>query len=286
MSYNEPVWARVWARHYAGQLGAEHCLVLDHGSDDGSADGLGVPVRRLERSALDDAWRAVVVAEEVRELLRRYDAVIHTDVDELLVADPAYYSGLAGFAAMVATPVVTAIGLDLHHLPDEEAALDVAREGRAFEAGGRRIGAQREWVRFSAAMCKPVLVRRPVTWSPGFHSCDAELVLDRLYLVHMRYADLGAGLRRLGRTRRQAVVDPATCAHQRVPDAEFEGMMRAIAGLPREIGVLDPFSAPLVEWLDRLRASRAVREREVYKLDLGLAGDVLWRLPLGMRELI
>ena len=29
MAYNEPVWAKVWARHYAGQLGAEHCTILD-----------------------------------------------------------------------------------------------------------------------------------------------------------------------------------------------------------------------------------------------------------------
>jgi len=47
MAYNEPVWAGVWARHYAGQLGAEHCTILDHGSDDGSADNLPVRVRRL-----------------------------------------------------------------------------------------------------------------------------------------------------------------------------------------------------------------------------------------------
>jgi len=276
MAYNEPVWAGVWARHYAGQLGAEHCIVLDHGSDDGSADGLPVPVRRLARSALDDAWRAAVVAEEVRSLLRRYDAVIHTDVDELLVADPLHHAGLREFAAAVAEPVVTAVGLDLQHIPDAEAALDLARP----------IGAQREWVRFSAAMCKPVLVRRGVEWAPGFHCCDAPLVLDRLYLLHMRYADLGAGLRRLARTRAQTVVDPATCGHQRVPDAEFEAMMRAIAGLPREEGTLDPWAGPLAGWLDRLRASRAGREAEVYKLDLGLAGDVLWRLPPGMRRLV
>ncbi len=276
MSYNEPVWAAAWARHYAGQLGGEHCTILDHGSDDGSTEGLPVRVRRLARSVLDEAWRVSAVAEEVGALLRRYDAVIHTDVDELLVADPVHYAGLPGFAAAVREPAVTAIGLDLHHLPDEEAALDMARP----------IGAQREWVRFSAAICKPVLVRRGVEWAPGFHCCDAPLVLDRLYLLHMRYADLGAGLRRLRRTRAQVVVGPAGFEHQRVPDAEFAAMMRSIAGLPRVEGALDPGLPPLLGWLDRLRASRVARETEVYKLDLGLAGDALWRLPAAMRALI
>ncbi len=276
MSYNEPVWAGVWARHYAGQLGSEHCTVLDHGSDDGSADGLPVRVRRLKRSALDEAWRAAVVAEEVRSLLQRYDAVIYTDVDELLVADPLYHGGLREFAAAMAEPVITAIGLDLQHIMHREPPLDFSRP----------VGMQREWVRFSSALCKPVLVRRPVEWAPGFHCCDAPLVLDRLYLLHMRYADLDAGLRRLARTRAQAVVDPVGFEHQRVPDAEFEAMMRAIAGLPQQEGTLDPWSMPLLRWLERLRDSCLARQAEVYKIDLGLSGDVLWRLSSGMRGLI
>ncbi len=275
MSYNEPVWAGAWARHYARELGAEHCLLLDHGSDDGSAEGLPVRVRRLPRTALDEAWRAAVIAEEVRALLRHYDAVIHTDVDELLVADPAHYAGLLDFADAVPEPVVTAVGLDLHHLPEEEPALDPLLP----------IGAQRQWVRFSAAMCKPVLVRRAVEWAPGFHCCDAPLVLDRLFLLHMRYADLDAGLRRLRRTRALAVAGPAS-EHQRVPDGAFAGMMRAIAGLPRRDAPIDPWAAPLSCWLDRLRASRAFREQDLYKLDLGLAGDALWRLPPEVRARI
>lgn len=276
MSYNEPVWAGVWARHYASALGAEHCSIIDHGSDDDSTRDLPVRVRRLERSALSEAWRVAVVSEEVSCLLRQYDAVIYTDIDELLVADPQYHSGLRELAAAAVEPVLTAIGLDLQHIPDREPALDFTQP----------IGAQREWVRFSAALCKPVLVRRMVDWAPGFHCCDAPMTFDRLYLLHMRYADLGAGLRRLARTRTQAVVDPVGFEHQRVPDADFEGMMRAIGGLPREEGAIDQLSMPLLGWLERLRDSRVTRETQTYKLDLSLSGDVLWRLAPAMRGLI
>ena len=121
MMYNEPVWARVWVRHYARQVGGEHCFVLDHGSDDGSAEGLGVAVERLGRSALDEDARAALVSERVRVLLRRYDAVVHTDVDELLVAEPGRHADLRAYAG-VAPEVGTAVGLDLQHLPEEEAA--------------------------------------------------------------------------------------------------------------------------------------------------------------------
>jgi len=276
MSYNEPVWAPVWARHYAAQLGPEHCFLLDHGSDDGSADNLPIQVRRLARSPLDETWRVAVVADEVRLLLRRYDAVIHTDVDELLLADPSHYAGLRAFATAVTDPVVTAIGLDLQHIPDQEPPLDPTLP----------IGAQRQWVRFSAALCKPALVRRVPEWAPGFHCCDAPLVLGRLYLVHMRYADLDAGLHRLARTRTQAVVDPAGFEHQRVIDTAFTNMMQGIAALPRQEGAMDPFLPPLALWLERLRASRAARETQLYKLDLSLAGDMLWRLEPEMRKLL
>jgi len=276
MSYNEPVWAPVWARHYAAELGPEHCILLDHGSDDGSADGLPVQVRRLSRSPADEAWRVAVISGEVRSLLRHYDAVIHTDVDELLVADPAHHAGLRAFATAVTDPVVTAIGLDLQHIPGEEPPLDPARP----------IGAQRQWVRFSAALCKPALVRRTPEWAPGFHCCDAPLILNRLYLVHLCYADLNAGLQRLARTRTQAVVDPMGFEHQRVTDADFTAMMRAIAALPRLEGPLDPFVPPLAPWLDRLRASRTTREMQLYKLDLSISGDALWRLPPELRALL
>ena len=269
MAYNEPVWAPAWARHYAAQVGAENCLVLDHGTEDGSTDGLPVRVRRLPRSPLDEAWRAAFVADTVAELLRDYDAVIHADTDELLLADPALHPDLRAYAAAVPHPVVTAIGLDVQHLPDEEPALDPLQP----------FGPQRAWVRFAASMCKPALVRQPVTWAPGFHCCDAPLVTDRLYLLHMRYADLGLGLRRLARTRAQAFASLDADSHQRVPDVEFEGMVRLVAGLPRRNEGLDPDAPPLRPWLDRLRASRAEREDQQYKLDLSLSGEELWRLP-------
>ena len=108
------------------------------------------------------------------ELLRGFDAVVHTDADELLVADPARYADLRAYAD-VAPDVMTAVGLDLQHLPDDEEALDATR----------RLGSQRSHVRFSGAMCKPAMVRRAVRWGPGFHDCEAERHVGEAYLVHL-----------------------------------------------------------------------------------------------------
>ena len=270
MAYNEPVWAGVWARFYSRQVGAANCFLLDHGSDDGSTDGLGIHVEPLARSALDENARAATVSAVVAELLRAYDAVVHSDVDELVLADPTRYRDLLAFADAVPDLVVTAAGLDVQHLPGEEPPLDVQRP----------IGEQRQWVRFSGAMCKPAFVRRPVRWMPGFHRCDAEMVPGGLYLLHLRYADLRLGLERLGRTRSQSFSSPETNLHQRVSDDEFAEMIGAIAQLPQESVPFAVEQAPLATWLARVKAAQEGGEPW-----LTLAGDRLWRIPELWRSL-
>jgi hypothetical protein len=157
--------------------------------------------------------------------LRRYDAVVHTDVDELLVADPSYYSGLQEFAEVATEPVMTASGSTCTTYRIGKRHWTSRSHQYATQMGsifGSTVQAG------AGAPCSRVGAR--------FHCCDAPIVLDRLYLLHMRYADLGAGLRRLARTRVQAVLDPAGSEHQRVSDVDFEQMMRAIAGLPGRTG--------------------------------------------------
>ena len=264
MSYNEPVWARVWARHYSRQVGAEHCFLLDHGSDDGSADGLDINVERLARSSLDEEERAARVSERATQLLTHYDAVVHADVDELVVADPRRYRDLRAFAAAAPGDVITAVGLDVQHLSREEDPLDSERS----------IGAQRRWVRFSAAMCKPVFVRRPVRWTPGFHQCDATVQTGGLFLLHLRYVDVGLGVNRLKRTRGQEFATAETNPHQRVSDREFEEMVWSIAQLPRTTIPFETQTGPMAAWVGAMLKARTAGDAW-----MSIAGDHLWTLP-------
>ncbi len=267
MSYNEPIWAQVWARHYAHQVGAEHCFLMDHGSDDGSVDGLAINVERLARSALDEDERAARVSARAAALLERYDAVVHSDVDEMVVADPRRFRDLRAFAASQPADVVTAVGLDVQHVVAEEAAIDPSRP----------IGIQRGWVRFSAAMCKPVFVRRAVQWAPGFHSCDAVLRTGGLFLFHLRYCDLGLGLARLARTRGQAFATADTNPHQRVAGEVFEEMIGSIAQLPRVTVSFDTECGAMAAWVGGVIAAQQSGGDW-----LSLSGDQLWGLPRGL----
>ncbi len=270
MAYNEALFLPIWVRHYAGQLGGGNCTIIDHGSDDGSTDAAGVNVLRLPRSPHDDERRARFVGGVVAALLEYYDWVIVTDVDELLVADPARFASLSAFCAEAGGDVVTAIGLDVQHVPALEAGFDARR----------RVGEQRGWARFTSAMCKPALTRRAIQWTPGFHSADAALRFSHLYLFHLRWFDRAAGLARLAKTRSMAWVESGAGAHQRVDDTSWTDMFDAMAALPR----LDPVTfergvAPMRTWLDKTLASTAGREHERYRLDLHVNAGELWAIP-------
>lgn len=271
MAYNEPDFAPLWARHYAAELGARNCYLIDHGSTDGSTDHLGgINVIRIPRSPQDDPRRTAFLSRFCASLLSWYDVVFHGDVDEILVADPARHSGLAAYAEAERRETVWAIGLDLVHLPSRERAL----------SGMLPVSRQRRWLRFSSAMCKPAMIRVPVQWAPGFHSIDQPPAFGELFLFHLRYADLGRGLARLARTRAQPWEDRDAGAHQRMTDAQWSGMLHAMAGLDRRPDLpLEPGRDPLADWLDRVSESAIGRAGQSYRIDLHLSGDALWRLP-------
>jgi hypothetical protein len=275
MSYNEPDYLPVWARHYARQVGADHCYVVDHGSTDTVTLPAGVNVIRIPRSAHDDLKRALFISLLVESLLEYYDWVVHSDVDELALADPDQYADLPSFCEQVTTDTVTAIGLDLQHVPSEEAPLDPLLP----------IGEQRHWARFTSAMCKPILTRRPLIWSPGFHCADTGFNFGGLYLFHLHWADETIGLQRLGKTRAMPWRSQAFGAHQRVADANWANTFSGMAAFERRPDVsFDATTPPLSEWLQRTRDSAAGRENDPYKLDLHVNAAELWEIPPRFRD--
>ena len=275
MVYNEPDYMDLWCRHYARQVGAENCYVIDHGSDDGTTDALGaVNVVRLPRSPKDNDVRAALVSDFCTELLGRYDAVAHVDVDELLVPDPRYHRHLKDCVVAMTGPVMHAAGLEVWHLAETETPIDIAQP----------ISLQRGWTWFNSALCKPVLIREPVKWSPGFHSVDAPLALDHLFLFHLRYFDVGRGLRRLAQTRSMAWASETAGSHQRQSDEKWLKLVTDVARMRKLTGAdLDVDKEPLGPLLQAVIESQKGREAKTYKIDLGIHGRTLIPIPLRLK---
>jgi hypothetical protein len=269
MVYNEPDMLPQWLQHYAPE---GDMFVIDHGSDDGSTAlhmlGANANRVRIPRSAHDNRKRADFVQDFTTGLLRYYDAVLFTDVDELVVADPAEYGSLREYVARPgAPPVEVAIGLNvIHRLHHEPAAL-----------AGWPILQQRRYCLPSASMWKPVLIREPVRWSNGFHCCGQRGTVGAgLFLFHIAYADLQTALRR--QAKRQ-IVEGASLHHL----ANGSAVHRWIEGwssLPIEEPSLDSNCAILRDFAFRLIESQTAQlPGAPYKFDLSIWGDHLWRIP-------
>jgi len=271
MVYNESDMLPLWLRHYGGQVGASACYVVDHGTTDGSTDAIGGANRiRVPRTALDNPRRAAFIGEFCASLLRWYDYVLYTDSDELLVADPARYRSLLDYVSAPRAPVTTAFGLNLLHRLHHEGPIDTDRP----------ILMQRSWAFPTSSMCKPLLIREPVEWSPGFHSSKAPIVFDGLFLFHLAYFDLRTALRRQEKRRRTTFKDATTAVHHRVDDDTVQGWMEGWSRMPPINDVtLDADCNQMADFQQRVIQSARGREKHMFGIDLNLTGNRLWAVP-------
>ena len=248
--------------------------VVDHGSSDPIVLPPGINVLRLPRSPHDDQRRADFISSFTTALLKYYDWVLYTDVDELVVADPVLYRNLPEFCGDCAANTVTAIGLDVQHVTDLEHKLDCTRP----------IGAQRAWTRFTSAMCKPVLTRQSVEWSPGFHCSERPIVFANLFLLHLHWADRSLGLERLRKTRLMPWADSHSGQHQRVSEQSWLDLFDGMANLPRRPAVeFGHDREPVSAWLERTVQSSELRASETFTIDLALNAAELWEIPAHFR---
>ncbi|MGV8956000.1 MAG: hypothetical protein ACOH2M_33215, partial [Cypionkella sp.] len=138
---------------------------------------------KLRRAAMDRA-RARAMSDLARVLWRyNYGAVIATDVDEFLVADPARHASLSSFLDNLKphTACLSGLGLDVvQHLP-VEAAIDPSMG----------FLQQRHRAVISAAYTKPVLALQPVTWGAGLHRVKMRNyhIHPELFLLHFGLVD-------------------------------------------------------------------------------------------------
>ena len=272
MVYNETDMLPLWLNYYIGQVGANACYVVDHGTNDGSTNDLrGAHRIGLPRSALDNTKRAQFIAEFCGALLKYYDYVMYTDSDEIVLADPAEYGSLLEYInGRDRAPVTTVLGLNLIHRLHHETVIDLSRP----------ILGQRRWAFATASMCKPLLIREPVAWSPGFHSSRHSVVFDGLFLFHLAYYDLRTALRRQEKRRRTEKKTHDTALHHRVGDDEVTGWIDGWSSMPLDTAITLRRDDPqMVRFQDDVVHSTVGRENDVFGIDLDLQRAALWRVP-------
>src|SRR5262249_49363829 len=153
-------------------------FIIDHASDDGSTDNLPDVTRiPIPRDKMDELDRTFLINSLQQGLLRYYDIVIYTDCDELLVADPRTSPNLEAHLTQRRFPHAKPVGVNVLQIVDLDQPLDYSQP----------LLRQRRYGQFHSALCKPVITRVPLTWEPGFHSCDQRVAVDEdLYLFHIK----------------------------------------------------------------------------------------------------
>jgi len=227
MVHNESYFLPVWLRYYSRFFSPEDIYVLDNETTDGSTDGDGFRRETVRMDRVDHTWMVRTIEAKQHELFERgYDLVLVTDVDEIVVPDPAL-GDLGSYMDTMTEDFVSCLGYELVHLPDREGHLDPEQP----------ILEQRGYWSENGGYNKSALATEPSTWGPGFHRrvdghfhCDPDL-----FMVHLHRVDYEVCLARheLRKERRWAREDAESgwAAHNRITEkAEFDRWFFAESG--------------------------------------------------------
>ena len=263
MFYNERVMLPLWLKHYAKQVGAENCYIIDHGSDDGSTKNIGVNIVRLPRTPLDEWARAHTVRDFCAALFIGFQHVLYADADELVLPDPDVADTLGLYMTAREHPqILDLFGVDVVHV-DGESEIDLARP----------ISQQRRYVRPISTLCKATMISERLDWHIGFHCLikNHRPVMRDLFLFHLAHCDDDILLNRQKKRNAAAPVGISNSHHAIAPE-EFLNFMRSeTTKLPRRSVEMRP-GEPYFEDTKATFADAVERKSWAQTPDL-------WRLP-------
>jgi hypothetical protein len=229
-----------WVEHYTRELGGpQNVFVVDDNSVDGSTDGLPCAVLRIPpitKKAFEPA-RMGTVSGLGQALLESYDAVLFTDADEFVIADPAQHESLRHFvAAREGRDVAGVVGLNVVHRVGVEAPLDLTKPF----LGQRRVA------KFMPLMCKPSLKWVAAPWAKASHGIYTPFEVDpELWMFHMKFADRDH--LKAAADHRRAMVDMdgrAATTNWQVGGDDMVALLDKIAGEVPPLDQMQPWRVP------------------------------------------
>ena len=130
------------------------------------------------------------VSTRQTQLLKAFDVVVYSDIDEFLIPDPKIYNGLRDYIEQHWDKLPGATGHQLIHNHDTDAPIMLDYP----------LMYQRPFWAREEIYDKRLITHAPVTWSPGFHYLQGQISPDpdpELILLHVLYCDSQLALKRL-----------------------------------------------------------------------------------------
>ena len=188
MVRNDEFFLKRWVDYYSAQLGPANLYVYFDGEDQVVPDfcaGTNVCVRPRTpgQVAAADRGRIDFLSGQAADLLKRYDMVIGTDVDEFLVVDPTLGVSLVEYLSSLSPRTsYSGLGVDVGQHLDREGEI---RDDAPFLE-------QRRYAQLSTRYSKSTVITKPVQWGSGFHrvrNTNFHIQKD-LYLFHFGCIDM------------------------------------------------------------------------------------------------
>lgn len=188
MVRNDEFFLRKWVEYYARQLGKENLYIYFDGTDQSVPDfcqGTNTLVceRMQGKVAASDRKRIDFLSAQAQHLLKEYDMVIGTDVDEFLTVDPNLNMSLVDFlSSLPKESSYSGLGIDIGQNLSCEAEIDP----------NRPFLEQRSYALLSTRYTKTSVITEPVQWGSGFHRVRGKNyhIIPNLYLFHFGCIDL------------------------------------------------------------------------------------------------
>ena len=130
-----------------------------------------------------DRIRAKRISEFAKELHKKYDVVLATDIDEFLVLDPNTGFKLKEYLSKnFISSSLSALGIDVAQHPTFEKSSD---KNKPFLS-------QRKYAFISDRYTKPIISLEPLNWGSGFHRVKGkDFTIDsNLFLFHFGLVDI------------------------------------------------------------------------------------------------
>jgi Glycosyl transferase family 2 len=243
MVHNEGVFFPIWLGYYSRFFGPDDIYVFDHETTDGSTERDGFMRIPVTHDSVDHAWMVETIQTLQNELISsHYEAVLVTDVDEIVAPDPAW-GNLRHYIDRIDEDYVNCYGFELIHIREQEPPIDLDRP---------LLRQRRFWFR-NILYDKPALATVPMGWEPGFHwTTDHVTNFDPdLFMIHLHRVDYEICLarHRLRRNRRwrKRDVELAWAAHNLLADTEeFDRWFYEDSGTDECPVVIEPIPEALV----------------------------------------
>jgi len=186
MVQNETVFLPIWLKYYTKYFSGDDIYVFDHRSNDGSIEECALKYQfrniRLEYPfSFDHLWFRFVASTMQKKLLEHYEYVIFTDVDEILMPHPEYYSRFDDYINDLQRKYVRCIGYEIIHLKDKELPFN----------SEKTVLSQRSYWYRNVLYNKTLLSSKPLKWGIGFHNVS-QLIPNydkKLLLIHLHKFD-------------------------------------------------------------------------------------------------